>query len=101
MNNMNQERNPPEVWARLGGFMHQDYNVCYPEFWLGIEEFCRSVSSSERKELIEFLRYLNRSDLPGGMHKRYWLMSGAQIMPPKIKPFFKDLLVRIDGLQNE
>src|SRR5690606_1989750 len=95
---MYKERKPPKVWMKLGGFMHQDYGVMFPDFWSGIEEFWRSISADERDDLLEFLHYVCGCDLPGGMPKKYWALSGAQVVPSKVNQFLKELLAKLTVL---
>ena len=98
---MYRERKPPNVWMKLGGFMHQDFGIIFPEFWSGVEEFWGSISRSEREELLEFLGYVNSGNLPGGIPKKYWLLSGTQIVPSKINDFLKELHMKLEILKNE
>lgn len=97
---MYKERNPPAVWKKLGCFMHQDYHVCHSDFWSGVEEFWQSITHVERTELIDFLRHITEDELPGGVRKKYWSLSGAQILPSKIKPFLDELFARFESLRD-
>lgn len=97
---MYKDRKPPKVWMKLGGFMHQDYGVMFPDFWLGMEEFWDSISPAEREDLLDFLRYVNGCNLPGGMPKKYWFLSGAQVVPSKVNEFLRELLSRLTVLQK-
>jgi len=74
---MYRERKPPKVWMKLGGFMHQDYGVIYPDFWSGLEGFWGAISSAERDDLLEFLSYVNNCHLIGGMQKKYWALRSS------------------------
>lgn len=96
---MYKERMPPKVWMKLGGFMHQDYGIMFPDFWLGIEEFWSSISPAERDDLLRFLSYVNGCNISGGMAKMYWALSGAQIAPSKLKEFLKELFERLTAHQ--
>ena len=80
--------------------MHQDFGVCYPDLLSGLIEFWNSLKDKEKCELIDFLEHINSSDLPGGMQKKYWHKSGAQIYPSKIKVFFSELLNEFLKLQK-
>lgn len=97
---MYKDRKPPKVWMKLGGFMHQDYGVMFPDFWLGMEEFWDSISPAEREDLLDFLSYVNGCNLPGGMPKKYWFLSGAQVVPSKVNEFLRELLSRLTVLQK-
>lgn len=97
---MYKERTPPKVWNKFGCFMHQDYSTIYPEFWSGIEEFWGSISSSEKEDLLEFTKYLTGGGLPGGMSKKYWLLSGAQILPSNMNVFLSELREKMEILHN-
>lgn len=77
--------------------MHQDYTVMYPDFWSGYKEFWYSITKEEQAELIKFLQHVNGDALPGGMQKKYWHISGAQVLPSKISVFMSELLNKAKG----
>lgn len=87
----------PEVWKKLGGYLHQDYMLMYPDFWSGISEFSASLNCNERDELITYLTLLTTVELPGGELKKRWRNSGAQIVLRRGKPkeFFLQLLEKV------
>lgn len=89
----------PKVWKKLGGYLHQDYMLEYPDYWSGIDEFRSNLSDAERVELIQFLRPLVENEQPGGALKRVWKNSGAQIFIARVKPkeFYQELLRRVGG----
>lgn len=97
---MYKERNLPKVWMKLGGFMHQDYSIMFPDFWSGIEAFWISLSTSEKNDLVSFLDHVNNEDLPGGIPKKYWLLSGAQVVPSQVTVFLRELFLKVNALQN-
>ena len=87
----------PVVWRKLGGYLHQDYMLDFPDFWSGIDAFSSDLSKAERIELIRFLRPLVENEQPGGHLKKLWKNSGAQINITRVKPkeLFEELLKRV------
>jgi hypothetical protein len=88
---MTTELKPPEVWLQLGQFMHQDFYICHPNFNEGLKEFWLPLSAIDKTDLMVFLDKINSDSLPGGMQKKYWRLSGAQIGTNKPKVFLHEL----------
>ncbi len=80
--------------------MHQDYSLMYPDVLSGLDEFWSSLSKVEKDDLLNFIRHVNEDDIPGGMSKKYWAISGAQILPSKISLFLKALQQRMELNQS-
>jgi hypothetical protein len=101
MNQLPEMQAPPE-WAKLGRRMHQDFLVEYPDFVGGFAALTRTFSADERRRLLDYLRYLSSTDLPGGEHKRRWDELGTDF---SIRPsgkqtwrdFYHSILAAIQG----
>lgn len=87
----------PEVWKKLGNYLHQDFMLDYPDFWSGIEDFASGLGSAEQEQLIQFLESLVRNEQPGGALKKVWLKSGAQVLvaAASTKEFYVELLQHV------
>ena len=92
----------PEVWKKLGETIHQDFMLDYPDFWSGIEQFANDITKEEREDLIKYLRPLVENEQPGGLLKRIWGNTGAEIIITRIKPkeFFAELLNRFSSVEE-
>lgn len=95
---MSREDEIPKVWKELGMWFHQDYFICFPDPDDGIQKFWDSISITYRNELLDLLNYLNSENCVGGIPKKYWKLSGSQIMPSNIKVFLKDLQEKFEAL---
>jgi hypothetical protein len=86
----------PDVWKKVGMWFHQDFFICFPDPYDGILAFWNTISKTERTELLELLLYLNDANCVGGIPKKYWKLSGAQVTPANIKEFLKELQVKFE-----
>ena len=86
----------PTVWKKMGEHLHQDYLYDHPDFYSGITEFAEDLSSSERKELRQFLVYLTENEFAGGVLKRVWAETNGYIgIRPRGKDKWKDLYIEL------
>lgn len=84
----------PEVWKKLGKYLHQDYMLDYPDFWSGIDDFSSGLDSPDQERLIQYLESLVNNEHPGGTLKKVWRESGSQIAvaAASTREFYVDLL---------
>lgn len=87
-------KSEPEVWKKLGRYLHQDFMLDYPDFWSGIDSFISELDATEQARLIQFLEALVENEQPGGVFKKVWAKSGAQIYVAAATPrdFYVELL---------
>ena len=77
----------PPVWTQIGKRIHQDFLLEHPDLFSGFAHLARSLGSDEKHGLVQYLRFLSSSELPGGEHKRRWDELGT------------DFSIRLEGTQ--
>lgn len=94
------EIDPPIVWRKLGERFYQGSFENNEDFYHLLDDFWSSILNSEKVELLEFIEHLLNDNLPGGMQKKYWRLSGADMVPHKIELFLGEILSRFEALNN-
>jgi hypothetical protein len=91
------EKVPPKVWQKLGNSLYQGCCDSSADFYCAIDDFWLSLSNAEKSELKGFMHHVLSDELPGGMKKKSWHLSGADLVPNKVEPFLSDILSRFKG----
>lgn len=67
----------PEIWHRMGAYIHQDFIQQFPDFGSGIDDFFSEEPEHLKADLLAHLQERTRQ---GAAMDRLWNESGTSIM---------------------
>lgn len=71
---------PPDIWRRMGEYVHQDFITQFPNILDGIFEF---FSDQDQIEILKLNSYFNENIdkiFNSSMARKFWIQSGAEFL---------------------
>lgn len=89
----------PKAWRIFGEQIHQDFTIDYPDLFSGFYEISKALPPCDRKEVIDYLKFLTGSEITKKEKMQRWLESGSNlfVVQNRISSFLEEVLSAVTG----
>jgi len=69
----------PDVWIEFGQYIHQDFQLQFPDSMSGFLDFYNSVPKEKQEQFRCYLKYLTTANLRNDELKKIWDLGGPYL----------------------